>query len=119
MEGDPIERKIRDGRIDRFHCIVKRGTVIRIDQELTTIFTPLSPMQKRVCFRVYYTKEHNAKYCDEPGMEDLGKLTIYLPGSGNLDKLLLGFIFGQTEISVTAMNVTNGQHCKTTFEIVE
>jgi hypothetical protein len=64
-------------------------------------------------------KEYNAEYCDEPGMEFLGKLIIDLPGSGNLDKLLLGFIFGPMEIAITAMNETSGQRCKTIFEIVE
>jgi hypothetical protein len=117
MKGDPIERKIRDGCIDRFHCIAKRGILVNVNEEFTTFFTSLSPMQTRVCFRIYYTKEYNVKYCDEPGMKLLGKLTIYLPGLGSLDKLLFGFTFGQMEIAITVMNTTNRQHCKTKFDI--
>ncbi|CAB5376543.1 unnamed protein product [Rhizophagus irregularis] len=45
MEGDPIEKKIRDGRIDRFHCLARRGVQVDINEEFTTFFTPLSPMQ--------------------------------------------------------------------------
>jgi hypothetical protein len=74
-------------------------------------------MQTKVCFKIYYTKEFSAKYCDEPGMKLLGKLIIYLPGSGHLDKLLFGFSFGQLEFAVTVKNETNGQYCRTKFEI--
>jgi hypothetical protein len=118
-DKDPIERKIRDGRIDRFHCIAVRGTVIRSDQEFTTTFTPLSLMQARVCFEVYRTIERNANYCDDPGMMFLGKLSIELPSSGHLDKLLFGFSFGQIEMSVTVRNKTSGQYYKTIFDIAE
>ncbi|PKY37991.1 hypothetical protein RhiirA4_500116 [Rhizophagus irregularis] len=117
MEGDPIERKIRDGRIDRFHCLARRGVQVDINEEFTTFFTPLSPMQSSVSFRIYYTTEYNAKYCDEHGMKLLGKLIIDLSGSGHLDKLLFGFSFGQMEFAVTVKNETNGQFCKTKFEI--
>ncbi|GBC10507.1 hypothetical protein RclHR1_00970008 [Rhizophagus clarus] len=117
MEGDPIERKLRGGRIDKFHYIVKRGTVVNIDQVIAKIYTPLSPMQTRVCFKIYYTMGYDAKYCDDPGVMFLGKLNVELPHSGLLDKLLFGFIFGRMEIIVTARNEANGQCYKTTVEI--
>ncbi|PKK80355.1 actin-like ATPase domain-containing protein [Rhizophagus irregularis] len=92
LEGDPIERKIRDGRIDRFHCIAKRGIQVNANEEFTTFFTPLSPMQTRVCFKIYYTKEYSAKYCDEPGMNLLGKLII---DPDILINYYLGFLLGK------------------------
>jgi hypothetical protein len=119
LEGDPIERKLYNGRIDRFHCVAERGTVIGIDQELTKTFTPLSSMQARVCFEVYYTSKRNAYYCDDPDMMLLGKLRIELPGSGHLDKLLFGFSFGLIEMSAIVRNETSGQYYKTIFDIVE
>ena len=52
MEGDLIERKLRNGGIDKFYCIVKRGTVIRVGEQFTIRdFTPLSPIQT---FKIYY-----------------------------------------------------------------
>ncbi|GBC10505.1 hypothetical protein RclHR1_00970006 [Rhizophagus clarus] len=117
MEGDPIERKIRGGRIDRFHCLARRGIQVNINEEFTTFFTPLSPMQSRVSFRIYYTTKHDAKYCDEPGMKRLGKLIIDLSEIGHLDKLLFGFSFGQMAFAVTVKNEISGQYCRTKFEI--
>src|ERR1700722_15477899 len=99
MQGDPIERKLKNGCIDRFHCLVRRGTLIETNQESITFFMTLSLIQTRVSFRIYYTKEYDAKYFDEPGMELLWKITIDLPGSGILDRLLFTFTFGQMEIA--------------------
>jgi hypothetical protein len=116
MEGDPISRRLHNGRIVRFHCIAKRGTVVKINQKFTTLFTPLSPLQTRVSFNILYTREYDAKYCDEPGMMVLGKLTIDLPGSGLLDRLLFEFIFGQMEITVSVKNEFNGQNYSTNWK---
>ncbi|PKY37990.1 hypothetical protein RhiirA4_439064 [Rhizophagus irregularis] len=117
MEGDPIEKKTRNGRIDRFHRLAKRGDQVDINEKFTTTFTPLSQMQTSVSFRIFYTTEYNAKYCDESGMKQLGKLTIYLPGSGQLDKLLFEFSFGQMEFAVTVKNKTSGGNYRTKFKI--
>ncbi|GBC10503.1 hypothetical protein RclHR1_00970004 [Rhizophagus clarus] len=110
MEGDPISRRLHNGRIVRFHCLARRGTQVETNQKVTTFFTPLSPLQTRVSFRIFFTNEYNAKYCDEPGMRLLGKLVVNLPGSGLLDRLLFGFTFGQMEITVSVKNETNGQN---------
>jgi len=72
-------------------------------------------MQTRACFEIYYTREYDANYCDEPGVELLGKLFVELPGSGLLDRLLFGFDLGQMEITVTVSNQTDGTHYRTTF----
>ncbi|CAB5376551.1 unnamed protein product [Rhizophagus irregularis] len=124
MEGDPIERKLRNGCIDRFHCIAKRGTQVDTNEEFTTFFTPLSPMQAKVCFKIYYTTKDDAKYCDEPGMTLLGKFGVYLADSdessksGLLDKLFFAFIFGEMVISFIARNEISGQNYKTYFEVI-
>ncbi|RIA95891.1 hypothetical protein C1645_816035, partial [Glomus cerebriforme] len=110
MEGDPIERKTRDGRIIKFHCLAKRGTQVETNQKVIKNFTPLSPIQKRVSFKIYYTSKSDAIYCDEPGMKLLGNLTIDLPSSSTLDRLLFAFTFGEAEINVTVKNKTTGQN---------
>ncbi|CAB4424819.1 unnamed protein product [Rhizophagus irregularis] len=117
MEGDPISRRLQNGRIVRFHCLAKRGTKVETNQKFTTFFTPPFPLQTRVSFKIFITKEYNAKYCDEPGMNFLGKLVVYFPDSGLLDRLLLEFTFGQMEVNVSVENETNGQRYSTTFEL--
>ncbi|PKC12621.1 actin-like ATPase domain-containing protein [Rhizophagus irregularis] len=115
----PISRILHNGRIIRLHCLAKRGTKVEMNQKVTTFFTPLSPLQTRVRFKIFFTKEYNAKYCDEPGMQLLGKLVVNLPGSGSLDRLLFEFTFGQMEITVNVKNEdeTNGKRYSTTFKL--
>lgn len=117
MEGDPIDRRLHNGRIARFHCLAKRGTQIETNKNVTTFFTPLSPLQTRVRFNIFFTKEYNAEYCDEYGMQFLGKLVVDLPGSGILDRLLFEFTFGQMEITASVKNETNGDTYSTTFKL--
>ncbi|CAB4490711.1 unnamed protein product [Rhizophagus irregularis] len=117
MEGDPISRRLQNGRIVRFHCLAKRGTKVETNQKFTTFFAPPFPLQTRVSFKIFFTKEYNAKYCDEPGMNLLGKLVVDFPDSGLLDRLLLEFTFGQMEITVSVENETNGQRYSTTFKL--
>ena len=54
MKGDPIERKHRNGLIDRFHCLATRGTVVNFNERITATFTPLSPIQTVVTFSISY-----------------------------------------------------------------
>ena len=71
------EHKTARGEIIKFHTIAKRGDAIEIDKEIIVDnLGPCSPQQTIATFYIYYTREHDAKYCDEPGMELLGKLKI-------------------------------------------
>ncbi|RIA95888.1 hypothetical protein C1645_816032 [Glomus cerebriforme] len=118
MKGDPIERKTSNGCIIKFHCLAKCGTQVETNQEVITDlsnFMRLVPFQTKASFYVYYTREYDAKYCDEPGMNLLGKLIIELSNSSTLGRLLLTITFGELEINFTVKNDTTGQNYMTKF----
>jgi len=119
-KSDPIERRTPKGEIIKFLCVAKRGEEIEIDKEKIVEKTlgPNNPLQTIATFYVYHTREHDAKYCDEPGMELLGKLKTNLPDVhlGYNRSLTFGLSFGKMEIKATARNA-NGQTYLTTFEI--
>ncbi|RIA87528.1 hypothetical protein C1645_284817 [Glomus cerebriforme] len=121
-KSDPEERKTSKREIIRFFPIkgAKRGKEVKIDQEIIVKdLGPNDPFQTKATFYVYYTREYDAKYCDEPGVKLLGKLTINLPDIHlGLDRpLIFGLSFGKMEIKGTARNATNGQSYLTTFEV--
>ncbi|CAI2190804.1 6628_t:CDS:2, partial [Funneliformis geosporum] len=87
-KGDPINRKTLDGFIETFQCLARRGTIMDINQEITCTRLPINPDQETMVHHLYCTREYEAEYCDDPGMNLLGKLHIELPGSG-LDRPLL------------------------------
>ncbi|PKK64402.1 actin-like ATPase domain-containing protein [Rhizophagus irregularis] len=120
-EGDPEERRNSDGYIRRFHCIARRGKSIPIDKDIFVegnLF-PYYSSQTAVDFQIYYTRELDAKFCDETGMEPLGKLRMDLPDPhrGCDRPLTFGLKFGRMEITATAINDTDGQNYQVAFDI--
>ncbi|CAB4437223.1 unnamed protein product [Rhizophagus irregularis] len=118
--GDPPERRISAGRIQKFHRIAERKTEVTVDQEFKIEdLLPVLPFATKMTFEVYYTKAQNAVYCDEPGMEPLGELIINLPDKHlGLDRpCTLSLLFGDMEIKAKAFNQKNGQNYQTTFEL--
>src|SRR6266498_3055762 len=117
--GDPPERLTFGGRIHKFHRIIERKAEVTIDQEYKIEnLIPVYPFQTGISFDIYYTKEKNAVYCDEPGMELLGELHINLPDVhlGRNRPCTLSLLFGDMEIKAKAFNQTNGQNYQTKFE---
>ncbi|GBB85957.1 hypothetical protein RclHR1_01240008 [Rhizophagus clarus] len=115
-KGDPIDRKTHDGFIEKFQCLAKRGAKMDINQEITKSRVPVHPEQKEMIHCLYYTKENEAEYCDDPGMKFLGKLHIDLPGSGLNRPVLFGITFGNMEITATSKNELTGQSYKAIFK---
>ncbi|CAG8607046.1 14532_t:CDS:2 [Funneliformis mosseae] len=119
-KDDPKERRTFDGHIYRFSCVAKRGTKTLVDKEIVIDdLIPQYPFQTVGIFQIYYTREYEAKFCDEDGMELLGTLKIDLPDLdlGYNRPVAFGLKFGSMEITATARNDTNGQNYQTTFEI--
>jgi hypothetical protein len=75
--GDPLDRKLSDGRVKKFWRYAKRGDPVAVDE---TPFTgtnyPCDPKQTSIRFQIFYTSAENASFCDEVGMMFLGDLTI-------------------------------------------
>jgi molecular chaperone DnaK (HSP70) len=121
-DGDPPDRLESDGRIRKFRCIAERETNVTTDQEfMVEDLVPISPDQTEMRFDIYYTKEQNAAYCDEPGMKLLGELLISLPDVhlGTSRPCTFCLSFGDMEIKARAFNQINGQNYQTKFELNE
>jgi hypothetical protein len=119
---DPEDRK---EELFRFHIIgetkkAKKGTSVRINEEFTiSNIKPTLPFQTRGEFEIYYTRNYEAKYCDEPEMKRLGKLLIDWPDVhlGLERPTTFKLAFGKMEFTATAKNEKNGQNYQTSFKI--
>ncbi|PKK78334.1 hypothetical protein RhiirC2_843597 [Rhizophagus irregularis] len=119
-EGDPIERKTFYGKVFKFSPLVRKGTVVKVDQVFNSSnHRPSNPSQTALNFALYRTSEYNVEYCDEPGVELLGSLRIDLPDVhlGYNRSVTFGLSFGQMEISAFAENAVNGQKYVTSFSL--
>ncbi|CAB5381591.1 unnamed protein product [Rhizophagus irregularis] len=110
--GDPINRKLPEGFIVKFQCLARRGTKMNIDQ-VTRV--PILKNQENMLFKIYYTREYDAEYCDDPGMKLLGELIVSLPGSGLHRSILIELTFGKMELIATLKNELTGQSGIATF----
>ncbi|CAB4491866.1 unnamed protein product [Rhizophagus irregularis] len=116
-KGDPIDKKTPDGMIiNLFKRLAKRGNKMNINEEVKCTRVPMYSDQTRVTHHIYYTKEYNATYCDEPSMKLLGEFSVDLPGSGTDRSVLFGMAFGKMEVTATSKDKQTGQSYKTTFK---
>nr|CAG8558965.1 2140_t:CDS:2 [Entrophospora candida] len=118
-EGDPPERRSRDNYIRKFERLAKRGQIVKIDKEFSDSYAPIKPEQTSINFIIYYTKENDAKYPDDPGLKVLGNLRISLPDTKfGVDRpVLFSLCFSKMEITCRAINKRNGQNCETKFKL--
>ncbi|RIA86102.1 hypothetical protein C1645_878884 [Glomus cerebriforme] len=119
-DGDPLNRLVNNGRIHKFCRIVERKTEVTIDQEFEVKnLYPSSPSETKLSFKIFYTRNYSAIYCDESGMKLLGELIIDLPDVhlGKDRPCTFSLTFGDMEIKARAFNQTNGQNYQTKFEL--
>ncbi|CAB5381359.1 unnamed protein product [Rhizophagus irregularis] len=114
--GDPIDRRTPEGFIAKFKRLAKRGTTMGIDQEVTVNRVPIFENQDNMITKIYYTREYDAEYCDDPGVMPLGDLIVDLPGEGFNRRILFGLTFGKMEIIATSRDKQTGQSYRTTFK---
>ncbi|CAJ0908443.1 889_t:CDS:2 [Entrophospora sp. SA101] len=116
--GDPLSRKMINGRIHRFYLMARKGTEVDVDRIFSQRLAPHHPNQTNVMLDFYYTAKHDATYCDEPEMKELGRFYVDLPDThlGLNRSVLLTLHFGSMEIVATAKNETNGKIYRTTFK---
>ncbi|RIA82245.1 hypothetical protein C1645_862964 [Glomus cerebriforme] len=117
-DENPPDRITSDGRIHKFHCIVERKTVVTFDQEfLVENIIPTLSDQTKLIFEIFYTREHIAVYCDEPGMKLLGKLIIHIPNVqlGTHRPYTFSLAFDDMKIKASVFNQTNRQNYRIKF----
>ncbi len=112
-----VERMEDDGAVK----LAKRGEEVRINEEFSVKVRPSRPFQSTEIFEIYYTRNIDARTCDEPGMRLLGKLKIDWSEDKNLGmerSITFKLSFGKMKIKATAYNEVNGQTYQTTFDII-
>ncbi|CAG8608189.1 5487_t:CDS:2 [Dentiscutata erythropus] len=117
--GDPVNRRTPDGKIFKFHNLIQRGKKVEINEQVSDILRVAHADQVDMCMDIYVTRAYEVKYCDEPGVELLGKLTINMPDKhlGLNRSVVYTLSFGETEIRATTKNKA-GKEYHTIFELI-
>ncbi|CAI2174905.1 19562_t:CDS:2, partial [Funneliformis geosporum] len=99
-QGDPEERKLPGGRINRFDRLAKKGT--QVDERVTRTFYPCCKHQRKIVIDIFITSEDDAKYCDDPHVKPLGRLSIELPLSLNDEICFITFTLTFDDFEIQA-----------------
>ncbi|PKK64597.1 actin-like ATPase domain-containing protein [Rhizophagus irregularis] len=117
---DPEERKLPgSNQVIEFSQLIECEKEIPINKVVSRIFTPGCIFQRKMGLDIYITEEHDADFCDSPGVKLLGKWSIKLPITLGLRPVLFLLVFGEIEISAIAINLETGRKHKTRFELLE
>ncbi|XP_041907004.1 heat shock 70 kDa protein 12B-like isoform X1 [Corvus kubaryi] len=94
---------------DLFKKLVGVGQPLNINEVAYHNFYPTEPDQTSVVFAFYCTKNQDAQYVDEDGMEKLGSCVVPSPDTqlGRDRKLKMEIKFGLTEFKATCTDVTS------------
>lgn len=111
---DACKRRVsKDG--DYIYCtglfkkLVEIGESVDIHKASYYDFFPIEPDQTKVVFAFYCTKNQNAQYVDEEGMEQLGFCVVPSPDirRGRNRRLKVEIKFGLTEFKARCTDVTS------------
>ncbi|CAG2216312.1 unnamed protein product [Mytilus edulis] len=119
---DSLRRKVYvDGNVlcdNVFQPFMEANTSVHIGKELKNTYGTSEEFQQSHFLPIYYTEKDNVEFIDEGGCLKLGEVEVEIPNptkhSRDVDVI---FHFGETEISITAIDKESGRECKTTFEI--
>ncbi|KAG9298807.1 hypothetical protein G9A89_015828 [Geosiphon pyriformis] len=116
-ELDSLDRRTPEGLVNRFQHLAERMDQVQVDKEFSAEFKPVYQEQTSASFKVYYTSDKTARYCDQLDVFYLGKLQIDLPDVhlGINRPIQFALNFGKMELKATAQNKTTGQIYQTSW----
>ena len=104
---------------DLFSCFTKADTSVLAGQKLSEIYKTTTPFQTEMGLRVFVTPCEDPTYIDDDGCSLLGKLDVTVPNpSIDEHQLAVEFYFGNTELSVTAVEMPSMTPCKAVFKLM-
>ncbi|RIA90019.1 hypothetical protein C1645_849873 [Glomus cerebriforme] len=116
LPSDPEDRKLPGGQIVEFSRLIECEKEIAVDTVIQNIFTPGCIFQTKMGLDLYITEQHDADFCDSPGVKRLGNWSINLPITFSPRPVLYLLIFGDIELSAVAVNLETGVVHETTYK---
>lgn len=123
-EYDPKRKFKDDYGVDKcsgiFGTFLSEGTEVTVGKSVEETYFTSKPYQQDSDLLVFISSDANAKYTDARGCRKLGHLTIKIPTpSKEKRKLVVKYIFGDTELHVEGLDVGSNTPCRTTLKMLE
>lgn len=106
----PEDRKVSVGNIDRCRDIFKKyiqeGDTVKVGEPRSGKHITLSPHQREMQLNIYASPKREPEFVDENESEYLGRVVVELPDSEEKIRVEVTMMFGETELTVQAQELT-------------
>uniref|UniRef100_A0AAU0MVK8 Heat shock protein family A member 12 variant X7 n=1 Tax=Urechis unicinctus TaxID=6432 RepID=A0AAU0MVK8_UREUN len=102
-----------------FRTWIKQGEEVQMGKALTFSHVPVTPDQTNMSIGLFCSELNDPRYCSDTGVDQLGNITVQLPGSGLDRRVEVKIMFGGTEITVEGRDCRpGGSSAKTTVNFL-
>jgi hypothetical protein len=119
---EPSRCSIVDGKKkceNIFKRYIKTGSVVKLGAEITGSYETVNPFQSKISFPIFQSTIECPQYTDVEGCTKLGTLTVGVKDpSEEIRKFRVNFIFGNTELKVTAFDEKFEKECTAVFDLI-
>jgi molecular chaperone DnaK (HSP70) len=102
-----------------FGEIIKQNKSVSLGTKISRRFTTSTPNQSTIIVKVHASNKETPMYVDEDGCVLIGQANIDIPLPSEEERCVsVEYIFGNTEISMTATEELHGAKCEATFKLI-
>lgn len=102
-----------------FDFIIKQNSQAVIGSEIQRYYFTMYPYQTAMPITIYVSNKENPKHVDEDGCSKIGEVVVDIPRPSEEERsVVVNFVFGKTEINVTAQELKYGSKCETHLNLL-
>lgn len=106
-----------------FDTFVYADQAISLGHAVTRSYTLATGSQQSTMITLYASEKENVEYITDPGCSKVGQLNVMVPdtiedGETQSRELILSLMFGETEITVEAVDCVSGQTARASFDFL-
>lgn len=102
-----------------FDFIIKQNSQAVIGSEIQRYYFTIYPYQTAMPITIYVSNKESPKYVDENGCSKIGEVVVDIPKPSEEERsVVVNFVFGKTEINVTAQELKYGLKCETHLKLL-
>ena len=106
--------------LERFHTLVTVNQEINVGHKVRQVDVPFYDEQDAAGYHIYASDKEVVRYCDEPGVEKIGKFVLPLPNCDGIKRsereLINDYFFDSTMIYVETLDKSSGTSVSAVFE---
>lgn len=118
----PSRKKIVNGEErcrNIFGMIIVKDKSVPVGHKVKRVYTTVEPNQETMPIRIYASNKKNPSYVDEEGCHLIGRAMLDIPCPSEEERSVkVEYIFGNTEVSMTAKEDLYGSTCEANFKLI-